>query len=170
MLKKILISILFLIVFSIGCSTYNHRMNALVREEYKMLETREESGSLGNKFVYGSYEGQEVVFEAIRNNVNGGLLAMSPDEFVRLGICNLSNCDTTNELSYADTTLYYVETEINNSLNSSQLAGTLNSVFIPSYDEIRDGGTFGLNAALRKMVNVLNYDKIPSFNFEWNGL
>ena len=66
------------------------------------------------------YNGNDVVFQAIKDNVDGGLLAMSPYGVRRTTLCK-SNCIGSN-VAYVDTTLYEVETAINNSIRSNTLA------------------------------------------------
>ena len=113
-----------------------------------------------SKFVLGTYNGNDVVFQAIKDNVDGGLLAMSPYGVRRTTLCK-SNCIGSN-VAYVDTTLYEVETAINNSIRSNTLAKSIivREVFNPSVSEIFTGGNVGagFNGSLQLSTKYLSSD------------
>ena len=76
MWKKIAIMLLAMTaVISVGSAFYSKQMNANSKSTVTLV-TRDTSAQ-GSKYIFGNFEGQEIVMEAIKDNVSGGILAMT---------------------------------------------------------------------------------------------
>ena len=164
---KILIGLLMLAgTCSFGYAYVDRQLNA-TGGTLTLLDRDSSSTGAGNRFVLGEYEGNEVVFELIKDDI-----AMVSGDFVRLGLC-ANNCPVGQGLiiNYSDTTMYYVETEINNSMSSIAKSALTRNAFIPTESEIMDGGTFGFTSMHRVNLNVPQYlGNVPNAVFSWHGI
>lgn len=176
MWKKILVSLITLLcVFFAGSAYHEFVLKAATAPAWKLAVKNGVANSSGSKFVLGRFKDttlgidKDVIFEAIKNPVQGGTLARVSGGLVRLGICvNSDNCPTDGYLNYEDTTMVYVNDYVKSTLNQTSKEILLRGPFTPTVAEYDDGGTFGLTTNDRIDTAV----PTPANNkkFKWNGM
>ncbi|MCI9312921.1 MAG: hypothetical protein HFE68_06095, partial [Erysipelotrichaceae bacterium] len=136
MWKKITITLLMLICLASFGFVYINTQMHVTGGTLNLLTRDTSSNGNGNRFVLGKYNGNEVVFELLKDGI-----AMVPGGVRRTTLCT-QNCVGTT-ISYNDTTLYEVEQTINSSLNSIAKSALKRVVFNPTATEMLDGGVIG---------------------------
>ncbi|MCI9293289.1 MAG: cadherin repeat domain-containing protein, partial [Erysipelotrichaceae bacterium] len=161
MKKIILLFIMMLSIFTVGYAFYDNIMTASLG--LSVLDTRDTNPE-GSKFVFGTYDGKDVVFELIKHGVDGGTLALSSGGVRRTTLCK-GPCKGTT-VNYRDTTLYETEHKINQSLNTAAKIAVVRDVFNPSVTEIFTGGTpgTGLNGTFHLGVKYLKDPNITVYD------
>ena len=125
---------------------YNHRMNAQSAAA-GIIDFRIRTASMeGSKFVFGNYDGQEAVFESIKYDVQDGIFAWSYGGVVYAPVCSTVSACNNLPLHYKDTSFYEIENSMNAARTAIEADAMLRPFFLPSDEEMKDGGTFGLSA------------------------
>ncbi len=162
--------IVLLTMLSVGYAYYNLNMSAAGKGTSVLINR---SGSvLGSKFVLGSFDGKDVIMEAIKDHNGSEILALGQGGDIRLGLCNTPSCNVST-VAYADTNMFIVENEINASLSTNTKAAlTGGNVFLPAYNDIAAGGTFHLTSDTLKETIGPAYPASAGTQpiFQWRGI
>ena len=166
MWKKLWVAFIALAgVLTIGFACHNSQISA-VESTTGVIELKYRTGSeTGSKFVFGTYDGKETVYEAIKDQVQGGILAWSYGGVTYAPICSSVAACTNLPLHYEDTSLYEIEQKINAARSSTEMNAMAASFFFPAYDEIKDGGTFGLSSFQRTLNTFVEQNTT-----QWNDI